>query len=260
MTLEIERGCGYRKPNGLYLISLGKPVSCDRLPVPIAACPCCGFVPHQVRSFAWVSGRWLGDHRGPRIMLSGALGGGRGKSRGARCKDAVAHRVDHTRGYDPICEVSDEPRLLSWVGRKFYTPESFADEAGQLGVSKRVPDIPDGLVLGRTWVLMAHPDACADPLSWGLHWLFEDGEVSTAPGVFQAFVVERIEIVLHESEATQVRIDKEAKRGVDVVIVPDGAVDARVSWRPGEPRPSEAPPLPAPPIQEVPAQPVAVQP
>jgi hypothetical protein len=250
MTFEVERGCGYRKPHGMYLITLGPGVSCDRLPVPIAPCECCGFEPKQFRSFTWVPGNWLGDHRG-------AVGTVDGKSsnrhRGPRCPDKKT---------DPVCSGSGEPRLLMWVGRKFYSPDEFAAEAAKLGISKRIPDIPDGLVVGKTWVFMGHPDACQEPLSWAMHWLFEDGEVYRAPGIFQAFVPQAIEIILFESEATAERIAKEEARGVKVVIIPDGAPDARVSWRPGEPKPDltnhvpiDAPPLP--PVAPVPSDPAA---
>jgi hypothetical protein len=251
VTLEPERGCGYRKPGGLYLVNDGPGVPCDRLPVPIAPCACCGFEPNQIRSHQWLPGRFLGDH-----VLQAFRTGDETRNEdpydrfpiGWRaCSDHKSRRWSEqaggfVTGRDPICVPSDEPRLLMWVGKKHYTPSTFADEARRLGISKRVPVIPEGLVLGETWVVLAHPDACHDGLTWGLRWLFGDGEVLTSPGVFQAFVPTRAEIVLRESEATPARLELEGKRGVDVVIIPDGAADARLSWRPGEPRPADAGP------------------
>lgn len=225
MTPEVERGCGFRKPGGVYLISFGPSVGCDRLPVPVSPCSCCGFAPRQLRSHTWIPGRWLGQHR---VSVRGSQ---------RMCPD---HRPEETWGIggrDPICVPSEEANLLMWVGRQSYTPQSFNEEASRLGVSKRIAEIPEGLVLGKTWVFLAHPDACHEPMSWAFNWLFGDGEVGTAPGIFHGMIPRRIEIILHESEATPERTQKENSRGVDVVIIPDGALDARVSWKPGEPRP-----------------------
>ena len=200
-----------------------------------------GFAPVQTRSFSWVPGRWLGDHR------VGAWCSGRSEFGPAdvayafvRCPDAEESRI--VGGHDPVCVADDSPRLLMWVGARYYSPGEFTAEASRLGVSKRIAELPAGIKFGETWVLLAHPEACHEPVSWSFRWLFGDGEVGTAPGVFHAFVPVRAELILRESEATPERIAKEAARGVSIVIVPDGAADARVSWRPGEERPAEAPP------------------
>lgn len=242
MTAEVERGCGFRKPGGIYLVSDGPSVGCDRLPLPISPCSCCGYAPSQTRSHQWLPGHFLGDHRVQPFLAVGkamrawGLEAHNGHAKGQRCGDS-----DHLLS-DPICRANGERRLLMWVGRQHYTPGSFAEEASRIGVSKRIADIPDGLVLGKTWVLLAHPDACYEPVSWSFHWMYGDGEVGTAPGLFQAFVPRRVEVVLHESEASEERVAKESARGVSVVIIPDGAADARISWRPGEPRPEGAGP------------------
>jgi len=52
--------------------------------------------------------------------------------------------------------------LLMFVGRSFYSPESFIDEARRLGVCKRVPTLPRGVVKGVTRVFLAHEDALPD--------------------------------------------------------------------------------------------------
>jgi hypothetical protein len=248
VTLEAERGCGYRKPGGLYLMSGGPGVVCDRLPAPITPCACCGFEPGQNRALAWVPGRWLGEHRTQRVRKVRLEWPGRFvvEREFRPCPD---HGREHVAlngaillGRDPVCEPSDERELLGWVGAKFYSPDSFNAEAAQLGVSKRIAELPSGLELGKTWVLLAHPEACFEPVSWAFRWLLGDGEVGRAPGVIHGFIPTRVELVLHESLATPERVEKERARGVEVVIVPDGATDARVSWRPGEPRPAEAGP------------------
>jgi hypothetical protein len=255
VTTEAERGCGYRRKGGLYLMGGGLSASCDRLPVPIVPCGCCGWEPQQLRSHAMVPGRWLGSHFTAHDICTPLRGfDPSDPESGYRL---TVHLTEPCRdhfvfgGQDPICEASAEPRLLMWVGRQHYTPGEFSAEATRLGVSKRIAEIPKGMVLGKTWALLAHPDACYEPVSWAFHWLLGDGEIGTAPGVFSAFVPRRVELILAESEATAERIAEEKARGVDVVIIPDGAPDARVSWRPGEERPKltledHAPPEPAP--------------
>lgn len=48
---------------------------------------------------------------------------------------------------------------LLWVGARDYTPIQFIDEARALGVSRRIPQIPRGVTLNKTWVYLAHPHA-----------------------------------------------------------------------------------------------------
>jgi hypothetical protein len=249
MSAEAERGCGFRQPGGLYLVGGGASVPCDRLPVPLEPCACCGWAPGQLRSHAWIPGKFLGDHRLPQYREGNEKHGEDPYARipNGRTYPCPDHKLGERfglRGSDPICVPDDEPRLLMWVGVRFYSAESFTAEASALGISKRISEIPKGLVLGRTWVLFAHPEATYEPVSWAFNWLYGDGEVQRAPGIFHGFVPQAVELILHETEATAERIEKESARGVRVVIIPDGAKDARISWRPGEPRP-EIPPAPA---------------
>lgn len=48
--------------------------------------------------------------------------------------------------------------LLMWVGSAHYTPESFMEEAGRMGVSKRISAIPEDAKKGDV-VALAHPAA-----------------------------------------------------------------------------------------------------
>ena len=45
------------------------------------------------------------------------------------------------------------------------------------------------------------------------------------PGIFCAFVPRAVELILKQSDATPERVEKEAKRGVTVVTVPDDDPD-----------------------------------
>jgi hypothetical protein len=151
------------------------------------------------------------------------------------------------------------PHLLLWVGRGHYSPESYLDESHRLGVSRRLSALPKGLVVGETWVLLAHPDAvpprepkiCAQcGLGAALHpdhpgYAFKAktpppsvtvNGVTThpcaefqapkpSPGIFCAFVPRAVELILKASDATPDRVEKERKRGVTVVAVPDDDPD-----------------------------------
>jgi len=77
-----------------------------------------------------------------------------------------------------------------WVGEKFYTPDSFRVESKRYGVSKRIADIPSWLVLGETWVFLAHPKYPV--LKHGL-------AVDHKPAIFSAFKPDRVEVPLWTS-------------------------------------------------------------
>jgi hypothetical protein len=54
VRVEGKRGCGYRKPGGLYLVA-GKPnAPCGRLPIPLDVCPCCHNGIKPTRGWTWV--------------------------------------------------------------------------------------------------------------------------------------------------------------------------------------------------------------
>jgi rubrerythrin len=143
---EEKRGCGYRVLGGLYLCSDGIAVACDRLPYLLELCRVCGQGIEQGRGFTKLDWAALaGDHEAE-VSIPASLDE-------TVCKDNFKC---------PLCQpVRGEIMYLMWVGRKFYTPEEFSAEAARMGVSKRIAFIPDGLVLGETRVLLAHPDACS---------------------------------------------------------------------------------------------------
>lgn len=54
--------------------------------------------------------------------------------------------------------------ILMWVGAVHYpTVNSFVLEAEDLGVSKRVPTVPDGVKLGKSLLFLAHDEAARVP-------------------------------------------------------------------------------------------------
>jgi hypothetical protein len=53
---EGARGCGYRKPGGLYLVSGELSEPCPLLPFETSVCPTCGEGIRPARGFTWVDG------------------------------------------------------------------------------------------------------------------------------------------------------------------------------------------------------------
>ena len=146
MATEARRGCGYRKIGGLYLVGSGLGVACDRLPIPLEICPCCGAGIRQTRGFTWVDIAQLvgGDHvvdvqtdmtdftTGPTQFV--------GERKTCACRE-----------HCPLChnvKAMGRGGLL-WIGTQFYpTIEAFEAEARLLGISRRITTLPRGFVQG----------------------------------------------------------------------------------------------------------------
>jgi hypothetical protein len=236
MAVEPKRGCGYRKEGGLYLVGGGLSSSCDRLPYRLDRCRTCGGGVKFTRGHTWLEPDFFTEHNHV---------GTPGVDHFVGCCDESPCPVCHNR-YD------FGPHLLLWIGRGHYSPDAFLKESRELGVSRRIAALPKGLVLGETWVLLAHLDAVPpkDPticarcsVSEHLHKTGEAGQLALngrvdtipiceqfqapkpTPGIFCAFVPRAVELILKESDATPERREKEAKRGVTVVAVPDDDKD-----------------------------------
>ena len=270
MAVEAKRGCGYRKEGGLYLVGGGLSAPCDRMPYPLDRCKTCGGGIKFTRGPQWLQPDFFTPHDSLVAF------------RRETCLDESVCPVCVNGGPDASLSVlADDlfgPHLLLWIGRANYTPESYLKESRELGVSRRIPAIPKGLVLGETWVLLAHLDAepAKDPkvcarcgMSSSMHvghpdFIFKgDGPVSltingethrpcenfqapkSSPGIFCAFVPRAVELILKESDATPERLEKEAKRGVTVVTVPDGDKDHQGSVWDGVNAQEELPGVPS---------------
>jgi hypothetical protein len=85
-------------------------------------------------------------------------------------------------------------------------PAEFAAEAGRQGISRRVPGIPRGFVVGQTWVLLAHR----------LGVLCPDG--NRLPGVFHLFRPAAIEYVVRPDDPPG-RLEAMEARGATLVRV-----------------------------------------
>ena len=148
MAQEAKRGCGYRKVGALYLVNDGKMfASCDRLPFPLNCCPVCdaGFKPFRgVKKINPVA--LFGSHEvctDDRLCLM--------------CDGTLPNRqllLDEEGG---VIDVGD---YLMCVGERFYPKAGdFLAESLNMGVSKRISTIPNNLIVGHSWVFLAHPTA-----------------------------------------------------------------------------------------------------
>jgi hypothetical protein len=212
MAVEAKRGCGYRKAGGLYIVAGGVGEACERLPVPIIACPTCDQHVKQSRGFQW--------HK-PGFLLAGAKPCQHVSGHCHRCAVCCPELIE--RNAVP----SDKVGLI-WVGEQFYpTPDDWAKEACKLGVSRRVSAIPKGLVVGRTWVLVAHPKAIAEQVKVKKEGeLAETEDTKYTPAIFQAFVPERIELIVTPSMKKQEWVKELVeKQGVTLVEVPEDDPD-----------------------------------
>ena len=185
---EPMRGCGFRQVGKLYLIGHGTVIACPSLPLPLDPCKICGYAPAQYRDFMWVQKSYF-----------------------------KALKLDNPTGqacipYCPVCypeSSNDQDRYgLMWVGRKYYTPESFIEEDKAMGICKAIKQRPKGLVLGESWVLLAHPQAV-------------ETHEDPAPGVFYAFKPTRIEVLIYKSQATSEYLAELEAKGITPVIVSD---------------------------------------
>lgn len=203
ITTKIEgpRGCGYRQPGGLYLVSGQMAEPCHRLPWVLEVCPVCKAGIKPSRAWTWVDGVSLFS---------------------PGCKSPEGPRREPLTHYDIHCErcIICNPSLLDpqlegresgliWVGEKFYrTAHEFTVEAAAMGISRRITAIPRGFKIGETWVFLAHRKGQVDL----------DFTVGYIPAIFGAYKPERIEYVVKGDE-TDDQLEAMVKRGITPVKV-----------------------------------------
>jgi hypothetical protein len=189
-SVESARGCGFRSPGGLYLVSGGLMDSCSRLPIALPVCPACGAGTKPSRGWTWIA---------PDLLLEGHLGPHEPAAHSGRCPLGAPGRLGERAG-------------LLWIGESFYaTPETFSREAAAMGVSRRISAVPRGFEVGKTWVLVAHRKAV-------LSWAPDATEPDYAPGIFHAFLPEAIEYIVKEDDSEE-KLAKLEKKGISLVRV-----------------------------------------
>ena len=175
-------------------------VGCDRLNYPLEVCRVCGQGIKQTQGFTWV--RWkeyAGEHENCTKVC------------GLKC---------------PVCHPQGGNQGLFWVGKGFYTPEKFIEEAKRMGVCKRISHIPKDLKLGEDWVFLAHPEACEKEVE-NPNSLNGKGK-EKVPGIFYVFKPQRVEKIVTETQAKdEDEMEKLRKRGITPITVPDDDPDHR---------------------------------
>lgn len=232
MAIESKRGCGYRKVGGTYVVSGNFWASCDRLPFPLTVCPCCGEGYRPSRSLREIDPRgMLGGKHEPCICKTNCYICNPGKL--YSYEDESLDKVSH---------------YLEWIGGNFYKDHStFISEAQKLGISRRLKNgVPRGVVVGKSVFYLAHRDILftkrSNAAKGFTRQLFEKG-----PGIFMAFVTQRIEHICTQSEFDLTeRYEKDndiwfpedlpnrikqlsnlKKRGITLIPVPDDDHDHR---------------------------------
>lgn len=196
-TIDPVRGCGKRKPGGLYLVAGTNFSGCCALPIPLTVCPCCGQGIKFFRGFGWIEPAALFD--------------------GITCTREMStnERIDQVVFNKGFCIIERLPEKmgLMWVGEQFYTTNEFTKEAALHGISKRIKSIPNDFKISETWLALAHKKAVTvyDVDKYGFSPAYE-------PGVFMFFKPSRIEYIVQGTETPEF-LERLEKRGVTLVKI-----------------------------------------
>lgn len=213
-VVDSQRGCGWRKPGGLYLRTDAPGRDCGKFPVPLEVCPCCHAGIKPSRGWTWIN---------PQPFLDAV-----------RCTSFSL--MENKPCPCEMCPMASPPTKagLLWIGEKFYkTPADWLKESNKLGVSRRISTVPHDFKIGETWVFVAHRLAITMPCPCTVEHRL-DKIVSTppvkdcpdckgtgniqSPGMFQAFKPDRIEYVTKGTETAE-EIEDLTKRGITPVKV-----------------------------------------
>lgn len=187
---ETARGCGFRKPGGLYFRAEGRGRSCGLLPIPLERCPTCGGGIKFSRGWTWIDVAALG----------------------ARATQECKLERDDACGDCPLADAKIQKAGLLWIGEKFYNATTdFLKEADRMGISRRIHSIPRNFKLGETWIALAHIHAIP-PAELKL------GEGKATAGIFQLFKPTAIEYVIKGDE-TEEELEVMTARGITPVEV-----------------------------------------
>lgn len=211
VKIEGRRGCGYRKPGGLYLVSGVLSDPCPLLPIETKTCPTCGEGIKPARGYTWIDWDALLDphpHGGELYNLLCPL----------------SHQAEQLG-------MEDGKAGLIWIGEQFYpTPQSFTAEAAQMGVSRRISALPRGFQIGTTWVLLGHRKAltqacseCGDEPGGDPECpVCEGSGFQHVPGIISAFRPTAVEYVVRGDEPVE-ELEAMTRRGITPVRVEQAA-------------------------------------
>ena len=191
VVYDRKRKCGWRKNQGIYLVSNEQSVPCGKLPLPLTTCPTCSHGIKPSRSWTWINIDEL--------------------TKGIECPIAA-----FSPSGDCYCPLNTQlGRIgLLFIGEKFYhSPKEYNDEANDQGISRRIKFVPRDFKLGM-WVALAHRKAIVKKM------VGENGTVKEVytSAIFRVFKSSRIEYVLNGNE-TDEEIDALVERGLTPMIV-----------------------------------------
>ncbi len=206
--MEQRRACGWRKIGGIYLVGGGPAVECDFLPYELTTCQHCGAGIKPSRGFTWFRRSFFPD------VSCGRTCEGRA---GTPARRAFAC---------PLDVAPDTLFGLLWIGERFYpTPQDFMREAGEQGISRRIAQIPKNLVIGDTWIFLAHRRAVLidppTPRGDDTPDTIGGGSYRIAPAIFSMFRPTAIEKILTREMATDAELQTCERRGITPVVVDD---------------------------------------
>jgi hypothetical protein len=212
---EQERGCGYRKIGGLYLVcDPSNAIVCDGLPLPLKRCGCCGYVPLFTRNLQRIIPNYI-------IQAEAEVHGIR-KEVWLIDRGINQDKVCSCPPTCPICYPDHQQMpsyALMYVGSE-YTPTTFIQEAVHMGISKRIHEIPWWFILGETWVLLAHKHV---PKGVSFEKLktndMLEKETVTETAVFYAFKPKRVEMPMWKEALTNDEILLLEKHGITPVLL-----------------------------------------
>ena len=194
VMVRAERGCGFRNTRGYYLCGGGMEVHCHRLPLPIPVCEACKrplIVP--IRGIQRIEPNKVWTLCPEWQDLS-----------------YPCHLVKCPSCFPP------EKAYVVWVGESFYeTPNSFVDESRRMGISRKIPFVPDDLKVG-DWVFLGYRKL----IPTGNY--NKDHEEILDPGIFHAFRVSTIEKLLTDAQQQdQYYVKTLLDRGITPVVEVD---------------------------------------
>lgn len=196
--IEGQRGCGYRKKGGLYLMGGIEFSGCCKLAAPLHSCPTCGNGIKFSRGFTWIS--------------TGLFPG--------RCRQYENQPKDITSQYC-ILSNTDARIGLMWVGEKFYnTPQAFMNEARVMGVSKRIAQLPKDCKVGETWIALAHRKCSRIVYAPDDIEAFKEAMKNPqySPAVFMIFKLTGVQYVVNGDETAE-ELQRMEKRNIDLVTI-----------------------------------------
>lgn len=209
-----ERGCGWRHEGGMYLTGAADMLECYMLPFALNECACCGQRVKLTRGLQKVNVRRL--------------------TQDAECSSPTSACQ--------LCLIKrTEDAWLIGVGHKHYkTRDAYLREAIEMGISKRIAQIPRGFEVGKSVILIGYPKVFTDyvpegavdkPIEidddapqQGLPMIDVYSETTgrmvakDIPGVICLFVPQRIEYVVAGNE-TEEYLESLVARNVTLVRV-----------------------------------------